>query len=58
MTDITWVKLAGSEPPEGVPLLLSYRGEIFFGEWDGEAFRDAFTGAPEPVDHWAIVEGP
>jgi hypothetical protein len=55
---IVWNKLAGSEPPEEIGLLLYYKGEVFWGDWDGKDFRDAYTGLTQDVEFWAIVKGP
>ena len=55
---IVWHKLTELDPPEEVGLLLCFKGEVFWGDWDGEGFRDSYTGLVEQVEFWALPKGP
>ena len=55
---IKWYSINELEPPEEVGLVLYYQGEVFWGDWDGKDFRDAYTGLTQDVEFWALVKGP
>jgi len=55
---IEWVSIRDDLPEEEVGVLLYWRGQVFWGDWNGKDFTDVATGLPVDVSHWASVNGP
>lgn len=55
---IEWKSYDQTWPEEESSVMISYKGEVFFGYFEDGCFKDYANCQPCKVDFWAYIKGP